>query len=420
MKNNKKGSALVYVIVLLAFSAIFGVGALSIAEHNVVMSQNEYNYEQAYLTSESGLQFINDQFKANYETSGLETAIENLIKPGAVVGTSVEATNAEMGVTITLTLEEKDPDVIRVDSIGVENGKEYKTTSYAVRNNKPFLKPVNVIGGKDKIKFDDNKLEKDIIENGFDGTRTEYDGKTHGDTSGARNDFKEDHALNAEKNEEGIKELKKRFEEKYKPACAVRQENKNHELDKTVVVDDACVYGKEAYYFIDPVKDGREYEIEIRNLIFDAKDKDIDVVYVYTYDKEHEIEEIEISGEIKVKDNKAQLIFITLSELKENDGDVEGLEIEGEDDYPRSNPKIDGWIIAPNTKVELESDDLDGSPITGGIIADNIELEVEDKDLILDGKMPEPSNYLDDIIHSILKPGAESGWGKSWSIKYVK
>ena len=127
-KTNKKGAALIYVVLLSAMIIILGMGLISISSSSYDIAVDETKNEQAYLSSKSGLNFFLNSLK---DESSAE--LQDLLDKVKTKDQSDTVTiNDEVG-DVTINLSSVNDYKIQIDSTSNINGISTITTAYLER-----------------------------------------------------------------------------------------------------------------------------------------------------------------------------------------------------------------------------------------------------------------------------------------------
>jgi hypothetical protein len=126
--TNKKGAALIYVVLLSAMIIILGMGLMNVTSSSYELSVEETKHEQAYLSSKSGLNFFLNSLKGE-SNEDLQKLLDS------VKSTYLQKTvniNDKVG-DITIKLTNVTDYKIQIDSTSDVNGVSATTTAYLER-----------------------------------------------------------------------------------------------------------------------------------------------------------------------------------------------------------------------------------------------------------------------------------------------
>jgi hypothetical protein len=170
--TNKKGAALIYVVLLSAMIIILGMGLINVSSSSYELSVEETKYEQAYLSSKSGLNFFLNALKVK-SNNELQSLLDDVNDKGSLETGDIDVNNEVGDISIKLT---RDNDYkFRIDSTSKVNGVNATTTAYLERTSsllgfdfedKPFYYYDSYSGGDKDGKFGSYKYNTKYKNNG--------------------------------------------------------------------------------------------------------------------------------------------------------------------------------------------------------------------------------------------------------------
>lgn len=354
ISKSKKGSVLLYVIMIFCLMTILGMGMVFLANHNTKMTQIEMHGEQAYQSALSGLETTLDAF-VKEPTTGQNIALKIRNEKSSI---STTVTNQEMGkIDITITCAEDDRancKKLRVDSTATYKGLTKSVIGY-----------LNIIeGGLEKPIV----VEKEVKIDKGNGANTQICSFPLTPNSDDRTCVKGNDDL-----EGSYQKIDKIIDlEKYKKFIESKVSTISYDCFMSFENEDSCKY---------TVKDSDGAV----NLKIDNENK-TEPIYIDLTMKDKEY----IMVNIELTDKKANnVVVVFLDPINVKDWNI-GTNSEDSDNIlimfkPTSNKEINfyaqgknlnfnGWILAPFNDITLNGGQGLDVTINGGVIANSLQL----------------------------------------------